>query len=200
MTWTSPRARWPFEEVSGVQGSSCATGADDGVQLVDEEDDVAALADLGDELLDTLFKLAAVLGAGDHAGEAERDQPLVLQFVRHVALDDSVSQSFRDGRFADTGIAYQDGVVLGSAQQDFNGTVHLELAADDRIQVAGAGGVGEVAAVFGQHAARLAAAATTAPASATTAAATGRARLVRGLDSAAEGAEVDAGGSERAGG
>ena len=163
------------------------------MQFVDEEDDVAALADLGDELLDAFLELAAVLRAGDHAGEAEGDKALVHELVRNVALDDAVREALGDGRLADTRVAYQHGVVLGAAQQDLDGAVHLNLAADDGVQVAGAGGVGEVAAVLGQHAAGLAATSAPSPTSAATSAAARRAGLVGGFDAAAERAELDSG-------
>ena len=54
-----------LEHVRRVDGALRATGADDRVQLVDEDDDVLALADLCDERLETFLELAAVLRAGD---------------------------------------------------------------------------------------------------------------------------------------
>ena len=54
-------------------------GADQVVELVDEEDDVAALGDLLHHLLQALLELAAVLGAGDQRGQVERVDLLVLE-------------------------------------------------------------------------------------------------------------------------
>ena len=40
---SSPRASAGFKQVAGVHGALGLAGADDGVQLVDEQDDLAAL-------------------------------------------------------------------------------------------------------------------------------------------------------------
>ena len=64
-----------LEHVDGVHRALGGAGADDGVQLVDEEDQlVRARADLVDHLLQPLLELAAVLRARDHArrGRARR--------------------------------------------------------------------------------------------------------------------------------
>ena len=46
---------------------SAAPAPDDGVQFVDEQDDVVRAADLVHDGLEAFLELAAVLGAGDHA-------------------------------------------------------------------------------------------------------------------------------------
>src|SRR5439155_941394 len=72
-------------------------GADEGVQLVDE-DDVPAfrLRDLLDDALQPLLELAAVLGAGDQGAEVEGDQMLVLERFRDIAVDDALGEPFAD--------------------------------------------------------------------------------------------------------
>ena len=68
-----------LEHVAGVHRALGRARADDRVQLVDERDDLAlAVGDLLQDGLQPLLELAAVLGAGDHRAEVERDQPLVL--------------------------------------------------------------------------------------------------------------------------
>ena len=58
------------------------------VQLVDEQDDVAASADLLQHLLEALLEVAAVAGARDQRAEVERVELLALQRVGHVVDDD----------------------------------------------------------------------------------------------------------------
>ena len=53
-----------LEDVGGVDGALRGPGADERVQLVDEEDGVVGAAQLLDHLLEALLELAAVLGAG----------------------------------------------------------------------------------------------------------------------------------------
>jgi len=55
-------------------------GSHDGVQLVDEEDDLALGGlDLLEDGLEPLLELAAVLRPGHHRREVQRDQPLALE-------------------------------------------------------------------------------------------------------------------------
>ena len=66
----------------GVHRAFGRTGADDGVQLVNEQDDVLRAADFVHHRLDALLELAAILGAGDHQRQVERDDALVAQQFR----------------------------------------------------------------------------------------------------------------------
>ena len=58
--------------------------ADEVMELVDEQDDVAALHDLLHDLLQPLLELAAVLRAGDERGEVERVDLLALEQLGHL--------------------------------------------------------------------------------------------------------------------
>ena len=89
-----------LEHVAGAAGRPRAgAGPDDGVQLVEEDDElVAVLADLVDDLLQPLLEVAAVAGAGDQAGQVELDHPLAAQGLRHVALDDPLRRCPRRSR------------------------------------------------------------------------------------------------------
>ncbi len=104
-----------LQKVAGVHRALGLAGADDGVQLVDEEDDAALRGlHLGEHALQALLELAAILGAGDERAHVEREQLLVLEALGHVALDDAQRQAFRDGGLADAGLADQHGIVLGA--------------------------------------------------------------------------------------
>ena len=145
---SSPRASAGFEQVRGVHGAVGLAGADQGVHLVDEQDDLAVRGlDLGEHGLEPLLELAAIFGAGDQRAEVERQHLLVLQALRHVAVDDAVREAFDDRRLADAGLADQHGVVLGAAGQHLDGAPDLLVAADHRIELALGGGLGEVAGV-----------------------------------------------------
>ena len=104
------------------------------------------LLDLGDDLLQPLLELAAILGARDQRADVERDQPLVLQLLRHVAGDDALGQPLDDRRLADARLADQGGVVLGAAGEDLHDPLDLVLAADHRVELAVAGRFGQVEA------------------------------------------------------
>ena len=114
------------------------------MQLVDEQHRVVRVAQLLDDLLEPLLELAAVLRAGDEAADVERQHALVGQRLGHVAGDDALRQTLRDGRLADAGLADQRRVVLGPAAQDLDDALDLLLAADDRVDLARAHGVRQV--------------------------------------------------------
>ena len=61
--------------------------------------------------------------------------------------DDALRQAFDDGGLADAGLADQHRVVLGAARQHLDHAADLVVAADDRIELALARQLGEVAAV-----------------------------------------------------
>ena len=138
-----------LEHVRRVHRALGRARAHDRVQLVDEEDDLAlGLGDLLEDGLQPVLELAAVLGARDERAEVEGDHPLVLQRLGHVALHDALGEALDDRGLADAGLADEHGVVLRAAGEDLHDAAHLVVAADDRVELALAGELGEVAAVL----------------------------------------------------
>ncbi len=126
--------------------------ADDGVQLVDERDDLARrVLDVVEHGLQPLLEFAAVLRSRDHRTEVERDDGLVAQAFRHVALDDALGQALDDRRLADARLADQHRVVLGASGQHLHDTANLVVASDDWVQLAFAGALGQVGGVLLQR-------------------------------------------------
>jgi hypothetical protein len=141
-----------LQHVAGVDRALGLAGADHGVQLVDEKDDAAfVLRHFLEHGLEPLLELAAVLGAGQQARHVQHQHALVLQRLGHFAIDDALRQALDDGRLADAGLADQHRVVLGAALQDLDGAADLVVAADHRVELALAGALGEVEAVFLQR-------------------------------------------------
>ena len=135
-----------LEDGRGVDRALGGTGTDEGVDLVDEHDDVAAGADLLEHLLQALLEVTAVAAAGDQRAEVEGVELLVLQRLGHLALDDRLGQALDDGGLADAGLADQHRVVLGAAAEHLHEALDLLLAPDDRVELALARGLREVAA------------------------------------------------------
>ncbi len=102
-----------------------AAGADQGVQLVDEQDGVLGPAHLVHDGLDAFLELAAILGAGDHHGQVEDDDAAIAQQLGDVAVDDELGQALDDGGLADAGLAEQHRVVLGAAAEDLDDAFDL---------------------------------------------------------------------------
>ncbi len=138
-----------LQQVARVHRALGGAGADDGVQLVDEEDDLAlGRLHLLQHGLQALLELAAELGAGDERAHVERDDALVLQALGHVAADDALREALDDGGLADARLADQHGVVLGAPRQHLDDAADLLVAADHRVELALAGELGEVAPVL----------------------------------------------------
>jgi hypothetical protein len=134
-----------LEEVRGVDRALRRPGADDRVELVDEEDDRAGgLLDLVEDGLEAVLELAAVLRAGDERAEVERDDAAVAQRLGHVAGDDALGEALDDRGLADAGLADEDGVVLRAAAEDLDDAADLLVAADDRVELALRGALGQV--------------------------------------------------------
>ena len=142
-----PARQHRLEEVGGVDGALGRAGADDRVQLVDEEDDLAlGVRDLGEDGLQPLLELAAVLRAREQRADVERPDALALQALRHVAGDDPLREALGDRGLADARLADQHGVVLRPAREDLDDAADLLVAADDRVELARLGRLGQVAA------------------------------------------------------
>ena len=93
-----------FDHAAQVERTFGRAGADQRVQFVDEEHDVARRAlDLVQDLLDAALELAAILGPRDQRSEREREDFLAAQSGRDVAADDALCEAFDDRRLADAG-------------------------------------------------------------------------------------------------
>jgi hypothetical protein len=130
----SPRLSAGLRMLAGVERAFRRTRADERVQLVDEHDDVRVLGQLLHDRLEALFELAAILGAGDDQRDVEREDALVGEEVRHVAVDDLLRQPFDDGGLADAGLADEDGVVLRPAAEHLLDALDLDVRADQRVE------------------------------------------------------------------
>ncbi|MDT4809889.1 hypothetical protein FQZ97_427910 [compost metagenome] len=109
------------------------TGTDDGVDLVDEQHRVRALAQFVEQRLEALLEVAAVFGAGQQRAEVQRVDHAVGQQVGHLAIDDALGQAFGDGRLADARLADQQRVVLAPTGKDLRHPFDFRLAPDQRI-------------------------------------------------------------------
>ena len=135
-----------LEDRGGVDRALGGAGADERVDLVDEQQDVAARLDLLEHLLQTLLEVAAVAGAGHECAEVERVELLVGERVGDVVVDDLLGEALDDRRLADARLTDQHRVVLRAPREDLHDPFELARPPDHRIERALARGLGEVAA------------------------------------------------------
>ena len=137
MACSSPRASIGLSMLLASMRALGRARADDGVQLVNEQDDLPGrVGDFLQHRLEPLLELAAVLGARDERAHVQRDHALVLQPLGHIAAHDALRQSLDDGGLAHARLADQHRVVLGAAAEDLDGAADLLVAADDRVELA----------------------------------------------------------------
>ncbi len=152
MQRSSPRLQRGLQEVRRIhRAARRRAGADDGVDLVDEQHRVGLLLELRQHGLQPLLEVAAIARAGQQRAHVERVDHRLLQHLGHLALDDLARQALGDRRLADAGLADIERVVLGAAAQHLDGALDLVLAADQRIDAALAGLLVEVDAIGGQR-------------------------------------------------
>ena len=133
-----------LEDVRSVDRTLGRACANDGVQLVDEHDDVAVLPDLGHGVLQALLELAAILRARQHGRKIQRHHALAAQNLRDVLLHDQLGQALHDGGLAHAGLADEHRIVLSPAGEDLHDALDLALPSDHRIQLACACGGGQI--------------------------------------------------------
>ena len=122
------------------------------MQFVDEEDYFAlGRRDLGEDGLQALLELAAVLGSGDQRSHVERPHTLALEAGRDVTGDDALGEAFGNRGLADAGLADQDRVVLRPAREHLDRAANLLVATDNGVELARLRGRGQVAPVLRQR-------------------------------------------------
>jgi len=140
-----------LQHVARVDGSLGLPGPDDGVQFVDEQDDLSfAFLHLVEDGLQALLELAPELGPGEQCPHVEGEDRPVLQVLGDVLADDAGRQSLHYGGLPDAGLPDEDGVVLRLAAQDSDDPADLFVAPDDRVKLVLPGHGDEVAAVLGK--------------------------------------------------
>ena len=115
---SSPAREHRLQHLGRVHRAFRGAGADDGVQLVDEEDDLPlGFGDFLQHRFEAFLELAAVLGARDERAHVEPEDLLVPEPFRYVTADDALRQAFHDGGLADAGLADENRVVLRAPGQ-----------------------------------------------------------------------------------
>ena len=136
-----------LEQVGGVAAAFGAAGADDRMQLVDEEHDVSSAGNFLQDGLEPLFELAAELRAGHQGAHVQGDDAAVFEAFGHVAVDDPQGQALDNGRLAHAGLADQHGIVLRAPGQDLDHAADFLVAADHGVELSLPGPLDEVDAV-----------------------------------------------------
>ena len=130
------------------------SGADRGVDLVDEEDRHAALRERLDDRLEPLLEVAAEAGAGEQRRRVEREHLRAFEQLGHVLAQQPRREAFGQRGLADAGVADEHRIVLAAAAENFERALELVAPADQRIELAGARAGGQARGIRRQRIAR----------------------------------------------
>ena len=140
-----------LEDRGGIDGTFGGTRTHQGVELVDEQDDVAPGADLLENLLQALLEVAAVPAPGHERAQVEGIELLAGERLGDLVSDDALGQSLDDRRLTDTWLADQNRVVLGAAGQHLHDPFDLFFSPDDWVELVIACERSQVAAELVEH-------------------------------------------------
>ncbi|KAG1243517.1 hypothetical protein G6F68_015800 [Rhizopus microsporus] len=93
-----------LQHVASVHRAIGLAGADHGVQLIDEQDDLPfALGQVVEHALQALLEFTAELGTGNQRAHIQRQHALAAQALGHLVIDDALGQAFDNGSLAYAG-------------------------------------------------------------------------------------------------
>ena len=125
-----------LQQVARIHAALGLSCAHNGVQFIDEQDDLAlGLLHLVQHGFQPFLKLAPVLGARDQRAHIQRENGLVLQLFGDVLLHDSLGKSLGNGGFANAGFTDENGVVLRLPGQDTNNIPDFLIPSDHRVHL-----------------------------------------------------------------
>ena len=137
-----------LEHVRRVQAARGAAGAHDGVELVDEQDQVRIRLGFLDDGLEAFLEVATVFGAGHHRSDVQREDAFLREGGGDVPGGDPQGNALDDGGFAHAGLADEHRVVLLAPPQDLDHAGDLHVTPHDRVQFPFAGRLRQVIAEF----------------------------------------------------
>mmetsp|Transcript_33472 Transcript_33472/g.99761 ORF Transcript_33472/g.99761 Transcript_33472/m.99761 type:complete len:377 (+) Transcript_33472:1804-2934(+) len=125
-----------LEEVGRVHGSLGGSGSDDGVHLINEQNDLPVRPlHLLQDGLEPLLELSPQTGPRDQRSHIQTDElARRLERIGNVPRDHALRDPLGDGRLSDPRIPDENGIVLRPAAQNLNRATDFVVASDDRIQ------------------------------------------------------------------
>ena len=102
-----------LQHVSGIHCTVCLARADDQMQLIDKQDDLAlTLPYLFQYRFQTLLKLTAVFCTCNQCTHIQCENLFILQSLRYIAAHNTLRQTFYRRRLADTRFTDQHRIVF----------------------------------------------------------------------------------------
>ena len=116
------------------------------MDLVDKQDDVPALVNLLEHLLQALLKVTTVTRTRNKRTQVQGVKLLILQRLWNLAVNNVQGQALDNSGFTHTGFTDKNRIVLGAAGKNLHDALDFLLTPHHRIKLAVAGSLGQVPA------------------------------------------------------
>ena len=154
----SRRAQYPefasgecgLEDIGSIGGTFSITCADDSMKLIDYEDNVLSLDGFIDNALDSALELTSELSACDHSGKVKLPNLHIEELLGYRSFDDLHCQTLSDSCLTYARSADENRIVLAPSVKDLDAALDLGISADDAVDLAFLGALGEVCTEFVQ--------------------------------------------------
>ena len=147
-----PPGQHGFQDIARIHGPLGGTCPHYRVHLVDEEKDLpVGLGNFIQHAFEPFLEFPTELGACHQSTHIQGIEGLVLQGFRHVPCHNAAGQPLHNGGLAHARLTDEHRVVLGAAGEDFDGPPDFLITPNHWVQLAMAGQVREVPAVFLQR-------------------------------------------------
>ena len=150
-----PTRQGRLEQVSGITGTLLAASANQGVDLIDKQNNRrGAGLHLVNQRLEARLKFPFHARSGLKHADIQQPQLNVLQRLRHVAVSDTQRQPFHHCRFPDASFPGQQGVVLATTHQNIDHLADLFIAPHHRVNFPIPGARRQILTILRQRALR----------------------------------------------
>ena len=140
-----------LQNIGSIHAAFRVSGSHQIVDFVNDQDDVAALLDFGNQALHPALELTTELSTCHQGGQIQQKDLLVPKLVGYIPLHDPLGQALGNGGLAHAGFAHQAGIVFLAAVQNLNDPLCLHIPADDLVQLALPGPGSQIHAVVIQE-------------------------------------------------
>ena len=140
-----------LQQVARIHGTFRTTCTDDIMDFIDKQDNPAfGFFHFIEHSLQTFLKLAPEFGARNQSSHIQCENGLVFQSLRHIAVENSLCQSFHHCSFTNPRLTDEHRIILRSSAQNLDGMTNLCVTADDRVQLSLSGHFHQIPAVLVQ--------------------------------------------------
>ena len=125
-----------FENIRSAHRAFRVTSTDEGMYLIDKQDNITLCTDFVNQSFNAALKLSSELGTRNQCGHIQQIDFLIQQTERYISRNNLLSNSFRNCRFTDTGFTNQTGIILLTAGQNLFHPVNFLITTDNPVHLA----------------------------------------------------------------